>query len=133
VADALADEFSWTQRDMESVTDISVLLAADVVYDQETINLFFGCMREWLTGNRILLLCFEKRLVFTVDNLKEEYYGYDHLRQMFMDEGTFEKLPTSVSGDALFVGHQILSHDIPQYFQYERTKELELWEIRRAN
>ena len=48
-------------------------------------------------------------------------------------KGTFEKLPTSVSGDALFVGHQILSHDIPQYFQYERTKELELWEIRRAN
>ncbi|XP_029191900.2 methyltransferase-like protein 22 isoform X1 [Acropora millepora] len=116
-------DFCWTKKDQDAVKEATVILAADVIYDDfltdgliQTILKFFD---EAKTGV-VLILAIEKRLNFTLRELTVTAPAYDHFLRRI------EELETV----GLKLKARQLSKDFPKYLQYERVKELELWEIK---
>lgn len=116
-------DFCWTKKDQDAVKETTVILAADVIYDDfltdgliQTILKFFD---EAKTGV-VLILAIEKRLNFTLRELTVTAPAYDHFLRRI------EELETV----GLKLKARQLSKDFPKYLQYERVKELELWEIK---
>jgi len=72
-----------------------------------------------------LYLSIEKRINFTLEWLEATCKAYDHFRSLFEDEAAMQHSPDPKA----FVGRCIPLEDIPQHFEYERVKELEIWEI----
>lgn len=116
-------DFCWTKEDQDALKDTSVLLAADVIYDDlltdafvETILTLFNKAKAEI----VLYLTIEKRLNFTLRDLAVTSPAYDYfLRRIEKLETVEQKLKA-----------RQLRTDFPKYLQYERVKELELWEIK---
>lgn len=116
-------DFCWTKEDQDALKDTSVLLAADVIYDDlltdafvETILTLFNKAKAEI----VLYLTIERRLNFTLRDLAVTSPSYDYfLRRIEKLETVEQKLKA-----------RQLRTDFPKYLQYERVKELELWEIK---
>ncbi|XP_031561304.1 methyltransferase-like protein 22 [Actinia tenebrosa] len=115
-------EFGWSNEDRHELDKITVLIAADVIYDNQLTDAFFKKVVHYLHKNdsAVLYITIEKRLNFTLEFLEVSCPAYDH----FIN--TLQKLESE----------QVLqSRKIPtsfkQFLEYERVKELELWEIKR--
>jgi hypothetical protein len=56
-------------------------------------------------------------------------HGYQHFRS-FVDDETKMRAHSKDTGTCIFAGRQLELEEIPQYIiEYQRTDELELWEI----
>lgn len=104
--------------------DVSIILAADVVYNNPLTDAFFSTVLRLMTDppDKTLFVALEKRYVFTLEDMDTvapcyEYFleGVEWLRSQNTDhiEWTVDELPT----------------DFEQYFTYERTRHLVLWKI----
>jgi hypothetical protein len=79
-----------------------------------------------------LFLSLEKRINFTIEELKPTAKAYDFFRSLIGElnnNNDSDKSSSNNSNTKSFIGHRI-PIDFPQYFKYERTKQLELWEIK---
>ncbi|KAI0236223.1 Methyltransferase-like protein 22 [Lamellibrachia satsuma] len=115
--------YSWTPTDVEALNSVQVILAADVIYEDTLTDAFF------LTVNRLmcqppsksLFLSIEKRLNFSLLDLDVACPAYNHFRKCLNDlqetEGTHS------------FNMQQIDTAFPQFLQYERTQQLELWKI----
>jgi len=100
-----------------------------VVYDLDATFALFSKVSKIMaqkksSGKPIkLYLSIEKRINFTLDDLKETATAYDHFRSMFSTtRDTMKSSPFNLLGRQLPI-------DFSACFDYERTAHLEVWEI----
>ncbi|XP_052125680.1 methyltransferase-like protein 22 [Frankliniella occidentalis] len=109
----------WSKEVMNKLTEVSVILAADVIYDVDLTEAFVESLVKIMNvkPKKTLYFALEKRYVFTTDDLDSVAPVYEH----------FVSYLEHVRPKSWTVEH--VSLDFPQYFQYDRVKELVLWKI----
>ncbi|MCO5553774.1 hypothetical protein L7F22_007300 [Adiantum nelumboides] len=123
--------YSWCKADLEELENLKVILAADVIYSDSLTDAFFNLLRKLMPigSQRLLWLALEKRFNFSVSELDAVANGYSHFLSFFEDR-TDGLAVEGHQGCKNFAGKQLQLNQVPQYIQeYERTKDLELWEI----
>lgn len=112
--------FHWRKSDLELLRKVSVIIAADVVYDNDLTDAFFKTLTRLMKDYNIrwAFLALEKRINFSLDELDVSSFAHDH----FLD--CLEILKETEEFDC-----QQLETSFPKCFDYTRTKELELWQI----
>ncbi|XP_017780316.1 PREDICTED: methyltransferase-like protein 22 isoform X2 [Nicrophorus vespilloides] len=104
---------------VEVLPKVKLIIAADVVYDDRLTDAFVQTVEKLLSKvtdkNLCVLVALEKRFVFTMADCETcaPCYEYFKDRLLEMKNVKLELLPT----------------DFPQYFNYDRVKELVLWKI----
>jgi hypothetical protein len=123
-----ADEWNFRQADAAAVADVSVFLAADVLYDTAATVAFCRLLPQILlpaarpdvpgpeNAGRWLWLSLERRIVFSV----AEQRAHAPAVELFFD---------LLREDGRLVAMQIPIDTIPQRIEYERTPQLELWRV----
>ncbi|PFX31866.1 Methyltransferase-like protein 22 [Stylophora pistillata] len=116
------DPFCWTMEDQKMFKGISVVLAADVIYDDSLTDAFIETVLHLFEQKPdiVLYLTMEKRLNFTLKDLAVTCPAYSHFIERINELENKQKTLTA----------RKLSMEFPKYLQYERVKELELWEIK---
>ncbi|XP_067673738.1 methyltransferase-like protein 22 isoform X2 [Haliotis asinina] len=116
--------FKMTEDDHRLLNNVSLILAAEVIYDPDLTDAFFSMATQVMSRPpaKTLYMTLEKRLVFTVADLDVVSPAYEHFREMIQ-----ELSGLCVDGVTF---HCCQIHcDFPQYFTYDRHKHLELWQI----
>ncbi|XP_076122309.1 methyltransferase-like protein 22 isoform X1 [Alosa pseudoharengus] len=118
--------FSWTEEEVAELhNETSVIMAADVCYDDDLTDAFFRTLYRIssnLRNRSTVYVSIEKRLNFTLREMDVACEAYNHFRHCLdelcdMDDGKME-----------YRVEQVLS-PIPQFLQYERVEQLEVWKI----
>lgn len=126
----LCGEWSMQETDADMLSQLSVVIAADVLYDAATTVAFVRLLPQLLITSsdskaqnapsqrqRWLWLSLERRIVFSVAQLR----AHSPAVELFFD---------LVDADGRFTATQIPTADIPQRcIEYDRTPQLELWRI----
>ncbi|KAF2879914.1 hypothetical protein ILUMI_26243 [Ignelater luminosus] len=96
---------------------IQIVLAADVVYDDQLTQSFVKTMELILSypHSRTIYIALEKRFVFTIADCDTVAPCYEYFLECI------NKLRSVTITE--------IRLDFPQYFQYDRVKELVLWKI----
>ncbi|BBN03411.1 methyltransferase-like protein 22 [Marchantia polymorpha subsp. ruderalis] len=133
--------YHWSPDDLRIAEEVSVLLAADVVYSPDLTDAFFSVLKALMPVNskKVLYLAMEKRYNFSLRDQDVVAHGYKHFRSYFTadssEAGSCEKLDVDVDNAETarhFRGRKIDVTGVRQYMKnYDRGKDLELWEIRR--
>uniref|UniRef100_A0A7N0TSZ4 Methyltransferase-like protein 22 n=1 Tax=Kalanchoe fedtschenkoi TaxID=63787 RepID=A0A7N0TSZ4_KALFE len=125
-----AAKYMWTSLEAKEAQGASLLVAADVIYNDDLTDVFFRTLEKLMScgSEKVLYLALEKRYNFSLDDLKVVANGYSNfLSYISVEEGhdgTHIK-PTA------FVGKLIDLTQIPQYInEYDRGTDVELWEIK---
>ncbi|KAG2613102.1 hypothetical protein PVAP13_4KG334900 [Panicum virgatum] len=122
--------YLWSADDIEEAAKATVLFAADVIYSDDLTDLFFDTVKKLMSSGakKVLYLALEKRYNFSLDELDVVANGYAHFRSFFATQQEHEGAP---DGDKPgLVGKLIDLEEVPQYIrEYERGKDLEIWEI----
>ncbi|CAL5048872.1 unnamed protein product [Urochloa decumbens] len=122
--------YLWSAHEIEEAEKATVLFAADVIYSDDLTDLFFDTVKKLMSNGakKVLYLALEKRYNFSLDDLDVVANGYVHFRSFLTTQ--------EAQGDAThidkpgFVGKLIDLAEVPQYIrEYERGKDLEMWEI----
>lgn len=111
---------NWNEPLKNNLMKASIILAADVIYDNDLTEAFVDTLSHlMLSGNtpKIAYLSMEKRYVFTVADLESVAPCYEHFLECLKQS-------------PLWPYAKCLPIDFPQYFNYERGKDLVLWEIK---
>ncbi|KAG0719970.1 Methyltransferase-like protein 22 [Chionoecetes opilio] len=105
--------------------DVSIILAADVVYSNPLTDAFFNTVLRLMTDppDKTLFVALEKRYVFTVDDMDTVAPCYEY----FLDGLEWLRSQNSDCIDWLI---DELPSNFEQYFTYERTRHLVLWKIK---
>ncbi|CAI8053244.1 Methyltransferase-like protein 22 [Geodia barretti] len=117
--------FCWSQEDMDSLSHVSLILASDVVYDNDLTGAFFSCLARLyslVSKPPTVLVSLEKRLNFSLEDLAVVGPYYQHFTRCL------EHSYTTSKGELAFHAQRI-STDFPQCSKYDRVKELEIWEL----
>lgn len=97
---------------VENLDKISVILAAEVIYDDELTDAFLRTVEHLLSVSsteKVLYLTFERRYVFTIEDCDAVAPCFEHfLRQIHSSKLSYEEI----------------SLDFPQYFEYDRIKQM---------
>ncbi|XP_048350277.1 methyltransferase-like protein 22 isoform X2 [Sphaerodactylus townsendi] len=134
VLDWLKDEFctdpdspySWSEQEIAELHNFTtVILAADVFYDDDLTNAFFSTLYR-ITHNLnnpcVVYLSIEKRLNFTLRHMEVACEAYSHFRN------TLDGLTNIRDGKMRYTAEP-LGLSFPQRIVYERVEQLELWKI----
>ncbi|XP_047497097.1 methyltransferase-like protein 22 isoform X2 [Penaeus chinensis] len=112
------DNHATIDENSESLKDISIILAADIIYHNQLTDLFFKTVLRLMSDppNKILYVAQEKRYIFSFA-LCYEYFldRIEWLRSQNLStiKWTIEEVPI----------------DFKQYFIYEKSENLVLWKI----
>lgn len=126
--------YMWSEEDLEIARSASVLIAADVVYSPELTQAFFDMLDKIMTfgATKTLFLTLEKRYNFSIDELDVVANGYKQFRSYFHTPDSDNNVGETQDMEWKFDGRQISTEQVQQYVvEYERGKDLELWEITR--
>ncbi|KAK6630887.1 hypothetical protein RUM44_003057 [Polyplax serrata] len=113
----------WSSDLTKRVEESHVIIAADVIYDNDVTEAFVKTITKILsTGcKKTLFLGLEKRYVFTISDLDSVAPCFEHYKFCI------EKAQTQQPFSDWDVSEVPI--DFPQYFNYERTRELVLFRI----
>ncbi|KAM8934186.1 methyltransferase-like protein 22 [Pelodytes ibericus] len=118
--------FYWTEQEITNLCEeTTVILAADVFYDNDRTEALFNTLSRlthMLSHSCTIYLSIERRLNFTLRHMDITCDAYNHFQHCLSN---FENIN---NGKQKLITRQI-SPTFPQYFIYERTDHLELWEI----
>ncbi|KAI5060701.1 hypothetical protein GOP47_0025121, partial [Adiantum capillus-veneris] len=126
--------YSWCNEDLEELENLKIMFAADVIYSDSLTDAFFSLLRKLMPigSQRLLWLAIEKRFNFSISELDVVAHGYRHFLSFF-DNRTDGLTLQDLQGCKTFAGKKLQLNQVPQYIQeYDRTKDLELWEIWRT-
>lgn len=118
------ENFSFTEEEIEEIKSVDIIIAADVVYDEDITEAFFRTVHKLMSRKppKTLYITLEKRFVFTVTDLDIVTPAYTHFRECLKDLLT-------LNDSCLQYSYSQIGTDFPQYFRYNRTKEMEIWKI----
>ncbi|XP_026397891.1 methyltransferase-like protein 22 isoform X2 [Papaver somniferum] len=125
------ERFSWTPSEVEEAEGASLLLAADVIYNDDLTDALFGTLQKLMSrgSTKVLYLALEKRYNFSLNDLDVVANGYSRFKSYLKDDTECSSLENSKS--LCFVGKLIDLTDIPQYVrEYDRGNDVEIWQIR---
>ncbi|XP_026858580.2 methyltransferase-like protein 22 isoform X1 [Electrophorus electricus] len=119
-------EFGWSEDEVVQLHDNArFLIAADVCYDDDLTDALFRTLYQ-ITSNlhnpSTTYFCLEKRLNFTLRHLDVSCEAYDHFRHCL------DQLASLSNGRMRFTVTPVLC-SFPQFFEYERVDQLELWKV----
>ncbi|XP_050230797.1 uncharacterized protein LOC126679833 isoform X2 [Mercurialis annua] len=120
--------YSWTPAEVEEAEEVSLLVAADVIYSDDLTNALFSILERFMSSGseKILYLALEKRYNFSIDDLDVVANGYSHFLSYLKEDKDLE-----YGSSPCFLGKQIDISPIPQYVsEYERGNDVELWQIK---
>ncbi|KAJ7305708.1 hypothetical protein JRQ81_010074 [Phrynocephalus forsythii] len=117
---------SWSEDEIAELYDLTtVILAADVFYDDDLTDAFFRTLYR-LTGNLknpcAIYLSIEKRLNFTLRHMDVACEAYGRFRRCL------DALVTLRDGRVRYAVEPV-ELSFPQRLVYERVAQLELWKI----
>ncbi|TRY92879.1 hypothetical protein DNTS_009312 [Danionella cerebrum] len=119
-------KFSWTDAEVADLHDnATFVIAADVCYDDDLTDAFFRTLYRLSCNMRhpsTTFISIEKRLNFTLQHLDVSCEAYDHFRHCL------DQLQEMKDGKMRFTVESVKSC-FPQFFQYERVDQLELWKV----
>ena len=120
------EELNWLHGiDAKILTNSpNIILIADCIYDNDLTDALFHTLQKLVLSpsvkvKPIILISLEKRLNFTLIDLDVTCREYDHFRICLQQ---FEK-------NSGYFSQSICVETLPHYFQYDRTKYVELWEL----
>jgi len=114
----------WSPELMEHIKDVDIVFAADVIYDDDLTQAFIGALERLIAIPNIsaVYIAMEKRYVFTIADMDAVAPMYecflqhiDKLLAKYADKPKFRIRP--------------MKTDFPQFFEYERVKELVLFQV----
>ncbi|GAQ79625.1 hypothetical protein KFL_000340280 [Klebsormidium nitens] len=136
-------DYGWSPEELEDLGHVSVLLAADVIYDDTLTDALFGCVERLMAVGtpKTLYLALEKRYNFSLNDRAVVANGCRKFRAKFDDvsgAGSGDVIRSVIASDSTSEPHRtgparlrgrlIDIEGIPQYLHpYERGKDLELW------
>ncbi|XP_057674000.1 methyltransferase-like protein 22 [Corythoichthys intestinalis] len=119
-------ELSWTEEEVADIHDnVSFIIAADVCYDDDLTDGFFRTLYRLCSNfahNCTIFISIEKRFNFTLQKMDVSCDAYNHFQHCL------SQLEDMVDGKCLFTVEQLPS-TFPQFLQYERIDQLELWKV----
>lgn len=113
----------WCPNVEAKLTNVTVVLVADVIYDNDVTEAFVNTLQRILgtPPGKTVYIALEKRYVFTVADLDSVAPCYEYFLQC-LQKAQAKSLDSQWEVEQLPI-------DFPQYFNYERVKELVLWRI----
>lgn len=134
VADVQVKELDFFNLDtvddmIEDIHNTTIVIAADVVYHNQLTDGFFNAVLRIMSEppDKTLYIALEKRFVFTVENLETCCPMYDYFVTQL--DWLWKQRQDSIS----WTIEQVDSDSFPQYFSYDRTRNLVLWKIQARN
>lgn len=119
-------EFCWTEAEIADLHDnTAFVIAADVCYDDDLTDGLFKTLYRITSHMRrssTIYLSLEKRLNFTLRHMDVSCEAYDHFRHCL------DQLEMMTDGKMNFTV-ELVKSSFPQFFQYERVEQLELWKV----
>ncbi|XP_075225836.1 methyltransferase-like protein 22 isoform X2 [Lycorma delicatula] len=114
---------NWNSELTEKIQTIDIILAADVIYDNDLTEAFVKTLTKILQANtkKKVYIALEKRYVFTVADLDTIAPCYEYFLEYI--KSYWNHPPMSQWN------FKTLAIDFKQYFEYERFKHLVIWEI----
>ncbi|GJQ79007.1 hypothetical protein Trydic_g168 [Trypoxylus dichotomus] len=102
---------------LKSLPGVKIILAADVIYDNEITFAFVNTMQKLLKlcSDSIIYVALEKRYVFVLSECDTCAPCYEYFLECVQQCPDIES--------------EQIPLDFPQYFLYERVKELVMWRI----
>ncbi|XP_005096612.1 methyltransferase-like protein 22 [Aplysia californica] len=118
------DHYNIKEDDAVLLQNINLILAAEVVYDDDITDAFFKTIYYLLVEppSKHVLVSLERRVLYSTRSHEVCSPAYEHFRENLDD------LTSVDEGPVRFLAQQ-LSTDFPACFDYDRFKELELWKI----
>lgn len=110
-------KFGWSEEDKNELCQVNVVIAADVIYQDKLTDSFLKTL-EWLetwTSFKVLYIAMEKRINFTLETVSEASPAYDYFHSQL------QKMENKYNICCL--------NDFPQFLQYDKVPQLELWRI----
>ncbi|KAG9263868.1 methyltransferase-like protein 22 isoform X1 [Astyanax mexicanus] len=119
-------EFSWSEEEVADLHDnTTVVMAADVCYDDDLTDALLRTLYRITSNLRkpsTAYFSIEKRLNFTIRHMDTSCEAYDHFRHCLKQLGEMS------DGRMKFTVSPV-SCSFPQFLQYERVDQLELWKV----
>ncbi|TPX53703.1 hypothetical protein PhCBS80983_g06221 [Powellomyces hirtus] len=120
--------FEWKADDWADImANCKTVVAADIIYDDSVTFAFVQRLPAVLARNRTLYLALEKRVLFSLDDrdvaAPARDYLFKTLDALNADRTEQDPVLPAISASRIEV------KDVPQWFSYQRTKELELWKF----
>ncbi|XP_005754253.1 methyltransferase-like protein 22 [Pundamilia nyererei] len=123
-ADA-AVEFSWTKEEVADLNNTSIIIAADVCYDDDLTDGLFRTLHRLCSNfphTCTVFISIEKRMNFTLQHMDVSCEAYDHFIHCM------NQLQDLENGQCSFRVDQLPSN-FDQFILYERVEQLELWKV----
>lgn len=129
-------ELDWHKTELIkslNITKPDIIIACDVIYDNNITDSFLKTLQQLLTDDTYgssacskikVYISTEKRLNFTLEDMDITCKEYDHFKQ------GLENLLSAFNPSLAM--HRIDMTKIPQYCQYDRTSQLEVWELEKT-
>ncbi|CAH2981427.1 unnamed protein product [Chilo suppressalis] len=113
----------WSQDLANEMKRVDVVIAADVIYDDDVTAAFVATIQKILNTAppKTLYVVLEKRYVFTIEHMDSVAPCYETFLALL------DKVKTGNAHSTWTV--EQLPLDFPKYFTYDRVKELVLWKI----
>ncbi|XP_036446151.1 LOW QUALITY PROTEIN: methyltransferase-like protein 22 [Colossoma macropomum] len=119
-------EFGWSEEEVADLHDnTTFVIAADVCYDDDLTDALFRTLYRITSNLRnpcTAYFSIEKRLNFTLRHMDVSCEAYDHFRLCL------KQLADMKDGKMKFTVEPVPC-SFPQFFQYERVDQLELWKV----
>ncbi|XP_035445173.2 methyltransferase-like protein 22 [Spodoptera frugiperda] len=114
---------AWSPALLTEVKHASIIIAADVIYDDDLTAAFVSTIQKILNTEppKTLYMVLEKRYVFTIEHLDSVAPCYETFLTLL------DKVKTENAHSTWDI--QQLPLDFPKYFTYDRVKDLVLWKI----
>jgi len=108
------------------IKDTNIVIAGDIVYDNKVTESFVGFIKTVMTRfeveKRSFIIAMEKRFVFTIEDLDTVAPAYDYFLDLLNQLQSDPPLGYSMHVEQI-------DTNFPQYFCYERVKEMVLLNI----
>ncbi|XP_052405769.1 methyltransferase-like protein 22 [Carassius gibelio] len=119
-------DFCWTDAEIGDLHDnTTFVIAADVCYDDDLTDALFKTLYRLASNMQhpiTTYISIEKRLNFTLRHMDVSCEAYDHFHHCL------DQLQQMTDGKMSFMVEPVKS-SFPQFFQYERVEQLELWKV----
>ncbi|XP_047027152.1 methyltransferase-like protein 22 [Helicoverpa zea] len=116
-------ETAWSPSLLSEIKQASIIIAADVIYDDDITAAFVSTIQKILNTEppKTLYMVLEKRYVFTIEHLDSVAPCYETFLSLI------DKVKTENPHSTWKL--ELLPLDFPKYFTYDRVKDLVLWKI----